>query len=596
VAAAGLAATLIMWAPWQSPAAIALKKLRANIGANASLNTFRGAAAILSPDATTLAFVAVLDGQSRLFIRKMDQLQAMALAGTEGAESPFFSPNGQWVAFFAGSTLKKVQVTGGAVVPLCEAPAGRGGTWTEDDTIIFTPATGLNVKLQRVPASGGEPEPLGGPEEAATTRRWPQILPGGTHVLFTEHTVPSDFDTANLVVASLSGGSSKVIVQAGYSGRYVRSGHLVFMRLGSLYAVPFDLERLETTGPAVPAVEGVSANAATGGVQFAAAEDGTLVYVPGAVVEGTIPIHWMTRDGKSSVLRKAGMGWAEPRFSPEGQRLALAVSDGKQEDIWVYEAARDTMTQLTFDPARDRTPVWSPTGDRILFSSNRASPNGPTNLYWTNADGTGQVTRLTDSPNMQVGFSWHPGGKFIFFQESNPTSGWDLMVLPIEGDAKQGWKPGKPTVFLATPTTELYPKISPDGRWIAYFEASSNLTDVFVRPFPGPGEKFRISTGGGYFPTWSEKTPELLFPVPATTMMMVSRYSVAGDSFRADTPQPWGAPPLGGLGQTDRYTLHPDGKRLVAAPVVGDPGAAQDEVVFFFNFFDYLRSIAPPRK
>jgi serine/threonine-protein kinase len=403
--------------------------------------------------------------------------------------------------------------------------------------------------------------------------------------------VAADFESANLVVAPLSGGASKVVVQGAFSGRYVESGHLLYMRQGSVFAEPFDLQRLESAGAAAPVVEGVMANAAMGSAQFAVSTGGTLVHVPGVAAESRIPIHWMTRDGKSSSLRDAKMTWAEPRFSPNGEKLALAVSDGKQEDIWVYEAARDTMTQLTFDPARDRTPVWSPGGDRILFSSSRGNASGPTNLYVMNADGTGEVTRLTDSVESQVAFSWHPNGSFIFFQQYSPTTGWDLMVLPVETGAS-GMKAGTPTEFLQTRGAEVYPKVSPDGRWVAYFETSSGTPDVYVRPFPGPGGPWRISTGGGGFPTWSAATPELLFPHPITGRMMVARYSVVGDSFRADAPQAWGAPLLGGLGQTDRYTLHPDGKRLAASPAPVT-GLARSEVVFTFNFFDQLRLTAP---
>ena len=187
------------------------------------------------------------------------------------------------------------------------------------------------------------------------------------------------------------------------------------MQQGTLFAVRFDLDRLETIGQAVPALEGVAANpAVTGGAQLAVSSEGTLVYVPGTAATTANPIDWLTRDGKTSVLRATKADWANPRFSPDGQKLALEISDGKQNDIWVYEWARDTLTQLTFDPGQDRIPVWTPDGRRIVFASDRAKA-GITNLYWVNADGTGDVTRLTDSPESQIPWSWHPSGKFLAF-------------------------------------------------------------------------------------------------------------------------------------------------------------------------------------
>ncbi len=216
-----------------------------------------GASAILSPDGTTLAFVAQQAGQTRLFVRKLDQLQATALAGTEGAAAPFFSPDGQWIAFFAGGQLKKVSVTGGAAIKLCDAPAGRGGTWTDDDTIIFTPSnTADNITLMRVPAAGGTPAVFGTLSQGAVTQRWPQALPGGTSVLYTEHSSIANFDGANLVSRPCRAGRRRSSCAAATTAGTCRAarasttrGHLIYMNQGTLFAVPFDLDRLETDRP-----------------------------------------------------------------------------------------------------------------------------------------------------------------------------------------------------------------------------------------------------------------------------------------------------------------------------------------------------------
>jgi serine/threonine-protein kinase len=366
------------------------------------------------------------------------------------------------------------------------------------------------------------------------------------------------------------------------------------MQQGTLFAAPFSLSRLETTGPAVPAIEGIATDPEVRGeAKMAFSSEGALVYVPGEVTAATNPIDWMTRDGKTSPLRATRVAWSHPRFSPDGQKLALDISDGKQRDIWVYEWSRDTLTQLTFDPGNDSTPVWTPDGRRIVFRSDRAKP-GIHNMYWVNADGTGEVTRLTDSPDDQSATSWHPSGKFLAFQANGGATGLDLMILPMEGDAARGLLPGKPTVFLSTPATETRSRFSPDGRWIANTSNEAGSNDVYVRPFPGPGGKWRISTEGGAYPSWSATAHELLFV--SQGKVMFAPYAVVGESFRAEKPQIWSPVGYRGLGPDYPYDIHPDGKRLAILTAAGESGVVQDKIVFFFNFGDYLKKIAPVTK
>ena len=593
---AALVSALVLWAPWRSAPVPTPRTLLASIGADASLETFLGASAILSPDGTTLAFVAQQAGEARLFIRKLDQLQAAALAGTDGAASPFFSPDGQWLAFFAGGKLKKISVTGGAAVNLCDAPLRRGGTWADDDTILFTPTSAPNVTLMRVSAAGGTPAALGTLSQGALTQRWPQALPGAKAVLYSEHSSASNWDRATLVVAPLSGGTPKIVVHGGHYGRYVPSGHLIYVQEGKLFAVRFDRDRLETIGQAVTALEGVAANPdVTGGAQLAVSSEGTLVYVPGTAATTANPIEWMTRDGKTSVLRPTKAHWANPRFSPNGEKLALEISDGKQSDIWVYEWAVGRMTQLTYDKGSDRLPVWTPDGQRIVFASDREKA-GIRNVYWVNADGTGEVTRLTNSPDDQLPWSWHPSGKLLAFSTWRGATGWDLMTLEMAGDAARGWTPGKPKVFLDTPAGEGSPIFSPDGRWIAHTSDEAGSIDVWVRPFPPkPGGGWRVSPTRGFYSRWS--ATELLLAPPGQGKIMAVPYTVVGESFRAGTPQPWSPTNIRGDGTLAAgYDLHPDGKRVATAAAQEEAGGNQDKVVFVFNFFDYLRKIAPGTK
>jgi len=569
-------------------------RLSADLGADASLVTDQGAAAVLSPDGAVLVFAAQRSGatDTLLFVRRLEQLQAAPLSGTDGARNPFFSPDGQWIAFFAGGKLKKIAVTGGAAVTLCDAPNGRGGTWGEDGTIVFTPNNTARVRLLRVSSTGGTPQPLTTLAQGETTQRWPQVLPGGTAVLYASAPTQTEWEDGSIVVQPLPAGERKVVQRGGYYGRYLPSGHLVYLHDGTLFAAPFDFERLEVTGQAVPVLEGVTSSPnVTGGAQISVSANGTFVYLPGQNVGADAPIQWMDRAGKTTPLRATASNWSNPQFSPDGTRLAVDVIDKNQADVWVYEWARDTLTRLTFDPAADGKPVWTPDGRRIVFTSTRN--NAPPNLYWQRADGTGDVQRLTDSKNVQFAASWHPSGKFLAFQEQSPQTSFDLMILPMEGDEASGWKPGKPTVFLNSPFSEQEPMFSPDGRWLAYLSNESGRYEVYVRPFPGPGGKWQISTAGGVFPTWSRGRHELLYQT-LDQRFMVAAYTVEGDSFRAGKPSLWSEGRLVQRPRQRAFDLHPDGERLaLAAASDAQSTAKQDKVVFIFNFFDELRRLAP---
>ncbi len=584
------AAVFAPWARRQTVAPPAPLRLTADLGADASL-TLRGfgPAAILSPDGALLAFVAQKGGggSPQLYVRRLTQLQATALPGTDDAESPFFSPDGQWIAFFAGGKLKKISVTGGAALTLCDAASGRGGAWSEDGTIVFSPDSGFGVSLLRVSSAGGKAESVTSLADGEASQRWPQVLPGGKTVLFTSGTNPAAYDDANLVVQPLPAGARKVVQRGGYHGRYLPSGHLVYVHNGSLFAVPFDLGRLEVMGQPLLALDGVLSNPVAGGAQFAVSDSGTLVYQPGQI--SSIPPHWMDRNGKTTPMRATLAVWFNPQFAPDGRRLALNIVEG-QNDVWVYDWGRDTLTRLTFDPADDRKPVWTPDGRRIVFASSR--DKSTTNLYWRRTDGTGDEQRLTESRNAQLPGSWHPNGKLLAFEEQTPQTNFDVMILSLEGDEASGWKPGKPSVFLNGPFAEREPVFSPDGRWLAYWSNETGRNEVYVRPFPGPGGKWQISTGGGTYPTWSRTKHELFYGT-ANGQIMVAPFTVEGGSFRAEKPRLWSDGHFGMRGPNRMFDLHPDGERFALLPAPQTQGSRQDQVTFIFNFFDELRRPTP---
>ena len=593
IATGAFVTLLTMWAPWRSVSVPLPIRLSAEIGADAAIDPTLGAAAIISPDGRTLVFTAMTGNERRLYVRRIDQLGAMPLAGTEGAANPFFSPDGQSVAFFASGWLKTMAVAGGAITSVCAVDGtARGGWWSDDETIVFQPTT-RPAPLMRVPAAGGTPTAIGTLEQGEVTRRWPQVLPGARAVLYTSSTQPTGFDNARVVVQPLSGGAPKTIVQGGFYGRYVPTGHILYLQGATLFALPFDLDRLEASGRAVPLLDGVFGSPTTGGGQFSVSATGTLVYFPGRGSAALRPMFWMNRAGEVTPLRVTPSEWINPRFSPDGDKLTMSIIDAGQLDVWTYDWRRDRSTKLTFDAAAEFGPIWTPDGARIVFSSDRAA-KGITNLYWMRADGVGDVQRLTDAPNRQVSYSVHRSGKWVAFQETRPATAGDVMVLPIEGDEATGWKPGTPRPFVATAANELAPMFSPDGRWIAYMSNETNLMQVYVRPFPDADGKWQISTSGpAIYPTWSRTRPELLFIDATSRKMMAASYTIKGTSFYADRPHEWSPHELDILGTTRMYDLHPDGERLAMLKPTDTDMARRDKIVFVFNFLDTLRHAAP---
>ena len=600
--AAGLAATLLWGVPWQKPSPAALMRMSVELGSDVSLVVGVGGQdpISLSPNGTVVAFVGQnrAGGSAQLYVRRLNESQATVLAGTDGAVSPFFSPDGQGIAFFADGKLKKIAVSGGATVTLCDAPLSRGGDWGDDGNIVFMPDRLGSLMRCSSAIPGGTPQPIGTLAEGEGTQRWPQVLPGGRAVLFTASSGDvSGYNDANLVVQQLPNGAREVVQKGGFHGRYLSSGHLVFVHDGTLFAAPFDLAQLRVTGPPVPVLEGVTSQAGSGSASFAVSASGMFAYVPGTITDAGIPIHWMDHEGKTTPLLARRMPWLNLVFSPASDRIAFQSIDG-QNDIWVYDWARDGLSKLTTDPASDTNPVWTPDGRRIAFASTRDNKSTP-NLWWQRAEDTASPERLTVSTNEQLPGSWHPSGKSLVFEELNRVTKGDLMILPMEGDEKSGWKAAKPTVFSNAPFDERQPTFSPDGRWLAYVSNEAGRHEVYVRAFEGPG-KWQISTGGGRTPTWSRTERELYYGMPTagggTGQIMAVRYTVEEDSLRPEKPRVWSETRYAFRGPNRMFDLHRDGTRfaLAAAQQVA-AGGRRDHVTFLLNFSDELRRVAPVR-
>jgi Tol biopolymer transport system component len=309
-----------------------------------------------------------------------------------------------------------------------------------------------------------------------------------------------------------------------------------------------------------------------------------------------VTIDWMDKEGKFQPLRTTLGEYYDLRFSPDGKRLAFSIHDRTTADIWVYDLQRDTMTRLSFGPGKSAWPVWTPDGQRIAFVSDRDSSK--INMYWVRAGGTGDVERLSDNKDEQIPFSFSPDGKFLAFTQLSAETNWDIWMLPLEGDEKSGWKPGTARSFLQTPNVELQPQFSPDGRWLAYVLADASGTpEVYVRPFPGPGGNWQVSSGGGTFPTWSRNSKELFFRTANEDQIMVSTYRAVGDSFQADKPLLWSSGQFVDRGPWRNFDLAPDGKRLAVTnrPRSQENAVAKnDKFVVLINAFDELRHVAPP--
>jgi len=576
-AALALIAVVALWGWWRAtqPVERALVRLDVDLGPDVSVGSQAGTDAILSPDGTRIVYVS----QARLFTRRLDQPNATELAGTQGAWGPFFSPDGQWVAFFAGATLKKISVEGGSAITLCDAPLGLGGSWGEDGNILA--ALSAAVGLSRIPSAGGTPTPVTDLQSGEVAHRWPQILPGGKAVLFTALT-GGVVDADNIEVMSLADHRNKTLVRGGTFGRYLPSGHLVYVNRGTLFAVPFDVNRLEIHGTPAPVLDQVGYNATFGSAQLDFSQTGTLIYHSGGAGSGLSIVAWLDGAGKVQPLLAKPGTYGRPSLSPDGQRLALELGT----DMWVYDWQRDTMTRLTFT-GNANAPLWSPDGRYIAF---RALGEG---LYVIRSDGSGKPEPLTQSKNSQFPWSFTPDGKRLAFIESS-TGAFHLSTVPLESD-NAGLRAGKPEVFLQTQADERAPSFSPDGRWMAYSSDESGTFQVYVRAFPDKGGKWQISNGSGVYPMWSRNGHELFFET-LDNHIMVAAYTEKGDSFVADKPGAWSEKPIGGIVNTIKnFDLAPDGKRIVAIMPVETAEAqkAQNQVIFLENFIDEVRRRVP---
>ena len=563
-----------------SPAPPRLARFAISEPPNVNLVTGSTPSVTISPDGTRIVYVGP---GSQLYVRAVDQLDAVELRGGVGI-NPFISPDGNWVGFrgrTSDDTLKKVSIHGGPPVVLSEGLGGiAGASWGADDSIIFGTVNANG--LFRVSAAGGEErEALTNLEEGESAHRWPEILPGGRTVLFTVEKGQGD---ANREIAALNleTGERKLLIPGGSNPHYAATGHIVYGADGTLRAVPFDLDALEVKGDPVPVLEGVVTQI-RGDAHFSLAGDGTLVYVPGTGGVGVQQTFvWVDREGREEPVAAEPRAYQEFSLSPDGTKIAVRVNEPDNNDVWIYDLVRDTQMRLTFDPATEMFPIWTPDGQRVMFGS------AGTPLSWKAADGTGEVVTLLESPNNQFPQAFSPDGTALIFEDRN-SPGRDLGMLSLEGERIS-------TLLLETEFSERNAALSPDGRWMAYQSDESGQFEVYVRPFPDVNEgRWQVSSGGGEWPLWSPDGRELFYAGSGSMMVVPIETEPTFTQGTVDLLfdlDPYVKP--SGLANR-RIDISPEGDRFLMLKTGGgsDEDAETTSIIIVQNWFEELKKLVP---
>jgi Tol biopolymer transport system component len=536
-----------------------------------------------SRDGTRLAY-AVAGGQNTsagIVLRMLDQFDGRVVPGTEGGAFPLFSPDGQWIAYadLADQKIKKIPISGGTSIAICEGSFQSGGAWSDDGVIVFPGAKGL----MRVSADGGVPDQLTTLDNSKgeTSHVRPQFLPGGRRVLFT---VMSQGDP-QFAVRELDTAGYRIVAKGGANGQYVASGHLTFVRGATLFAMPFDLSRLEVTGGEVPVVEDVSLIGPAGTADYSVSATGVLAYFSSPASSGTT-LAWADRTGQTKVLPgPSRQSWGTGRLSPDGRLVVNGISNDRNgRDVWTFDVERGTLTRLSFDAGTNTNdfPIWTPDGHRVIYSGNVEGKHG---VYAVPADASARPTQLFSTESFATPRSVTPDGRMLIYSQAGPEKRSRLMLVSIPTDGS----PAQPRPMHADAAgAEMDGQVSPDGRWIAYESTESGGTEVYVQPFPGPGPKTRISLDGGSTPRWSKDGRELFYwaRIPVAKLMTVD--VVTAPDFRAGTPRELFRQP-----STTTWDITPDRNRFLVELSTRATGST---LAIVTNWFEELRRRVPARK
>lgn len=480
----------------------------------------RGPSVAVSADGTHVAFRGEADGVPRLYAQSLDRMAARPIAGSEGGQDPFFSPDGRWIGFFSDEKLKKIHIDGGIPVTIADAPNPRGSTWAEDDHIYLAPRN--NTGIWRVPATGGRLEPITTISDGQLSHRWPQVTADGKALVYTIWN-DTGWDTGRIVWHPLDGSASRVLHTGGF-GRVVEQTpgqySLVYVDGQSVKAMPFDIAAGSTTGADRVMVDVVYTNN-SGGAHLDISRTGSLAYLTGASGSPTRDVIWRDRAGRPTAVGTLTGTTRLPSLSPDGTKLAYYKEERGTRDVWMYDLRTRDITRLTSqqDSTAAEAPLmisppaiaWSPNGTSVTYAHGT-----PANLYRVAARPAATPERLTTSPHAQIPGSFTPDGRTLAFIELDALSGRDIWLASLDGDRWQT----RP--FLRTPFNETSPAISPDGRWLAYASNETGRFEVYVQPFPAGGRRLQVTTGGGALPQWAQDGHEILFVSDSGTGQLMS--------------------------------------------------------------------------
>ncbi len=551
---AGLAAVAALWiGAWRAPVAPPpppVVRFELTLESEAEPRDGPGAPIAVSPDGSRIVFFGLDAAQNPyLFTRLLDRTDPVPIPGTEGAVQPFFSPDGQWLGFFQDGKLRKVSVAGGAIVTICDLPAMTGASWGSGNVIVFA----SRGRLYRVPATGGSPTLLAAPDSASDVAfRWPELLPDGRTVLFSNNSG----NVSHLAALSIPDTSVRSLDQEGTSPRYVDAGggwgYVLFAQTdGTLFAAPFDPRRVRFTSPPQPLIDGVRMGPSPV-AKLGVAKTGALAFL--SVQGGTREIVLANRQGRLEVLALPPERYRNPKFSPDGRRLAFDIDRGSPVtgDVWTYDLAGRTLTRLTFDSS-SFAPEWAPDGRRIAFTRRRGVDQ---DLHWVATDGSGVSDTLVAAPTIQTSPQFTSDGKTLFFAQGETDFGsagrrWDIWVMPADS-------PSAARALLANPFSEQTPRPSPDGRWLAYQANETGTNAVYVREIASGrgGGRVRVSPEQGAGPRWSANGRELFYRRGDTLVVVAV---TAGPTLSFGVPRPL----VGGLAAAWGFDVHPSGQRFV---------------------------------